>query len=210
VICGVDEAGKGAVLGPMVIAAVECSALSELDALPLKDSKVLTRLARQRLNDEIIGRFRTHLVIVQPESIDEVVRKNGLNRYLAELHASAIAQFRPDLAIVDACDVIAERHGESVKRHLDFPCEILAEHRADKNHKIVSAAGIVAKVCRDRLIEELKEDYGKVGSGYPSDPATIGFLRTYIGTHKSPPPCARASWKTVINLLSHQTSILEF
>lgn len=194
----------------MVVAAVGCSTLSELDTLPLRDSKELTRLARQRLNGEIVGRFQTHLVIVQPKSIDEVVRKNGLNRYLAGLHASAIAHFRPERAIVDACDVIAERHGESVKSHLDFPCEILAEHRADKNHKIVSAAGIVAKVCRDRLIDELKEKYGEIGSGYPSDPATIAFLKAYIGEHTMPPPCARASWKTVTNLLSHQTSILEF
>ncbi|MEG3055876.1 MAG: hypothetical protein RQM90_07250 [Methanoculleus sp.] len=94
----------------------------------------------------------------------------------------------------------AERYGRTVAGHLDFPCDVIAEHRADARHKIVGAASVVAKVARDRAIRYLDEEYGGIGSGYPSDPVTIEFLRRYIRDYGRPPPCARWSWKTVANL----------
>jgi ribonuclease HII len=78
---------------------------------------------------------------------------------------------------------------------------VIAEHHADVTMPVVSAAGIVAKVVRDRLIGELAEEYGEIGSGYPSDWTTIAFLEDYIAGHHRPPPIARASWETTRQIL---------
>jgi ribonuclease HII len=77
---------------------------------------------------------------------------------------------------------------------------------------VVSAASIIAKVTRDREITILSEEFGKIGSGYPSDPVTIAFLSAYIKSHDAPPPIARKSWKTVSAMLvtNAQSSLTEF
>lgn len=131
-----------------------------------------------------------------------------MNECVAELHAEALMGLQPESAYVDACDVNAERYGRTVADYLDFPCDIISEHRADARYKIVGAASVVAKVTRDRAIRDLDEQYGNVGSGYPSDPVTIEFLRGYVRDYGNPPPCARRSWKTVTNLC--QTTIADF
>ena len=99
-----------------------------------------------------------------------------------------------------------------VRAHLSSPCEIVSEHHADEKFMVVSAASIVAKVVRDREITKLAKKYGEIGSGYPSDPATIRWLTGYIGEHPSPPPIARRSWKTVSAILAKKTqrSLLDF
>ncbi len=207
-ICGVDEAGKGSVLGPMVVAAVGCRATEDLAALPIRDSKVLRPKQREALYEILFRDFSIAIVAIDAAGIDEVRSRMSMNACVAELHAEALTGLRPDSAYVDACDVNAERYGRTVAAHLDFPCEIVAEHRADARHKIVGAASVVAKVTRDRAIRELSEQYGKIGSGYPSDPTTIEFLRGYIREYGNPPSCARRSWKTVTNL--YQTTMRDF
>ncbi len=207
-ICGVDEAGKGSVLGPMVVAAVGCRATEDLATLPIRDSKVLRPKQREELYEILFRDFSIAIVAIDAAEIDDVRTRMSMNECVAELHAEALGGLRPESAYVDACDVNAERYGRTVAGHLDFPCEIIAEHRADSRYKIVGAASIVAKVTRDRAIRELAEQYGRVGSGYPSDPVTIEFLRSYIREHGNPPPCARRSWKTVTKL--SQTTIRDF
>ncbi|KUG20283.1 ribonuclease hii [hydrocarbon metagenome] len=209
-ICGVDEAGKGAVLGPLVVAAVGCRALVELEALPVRDSKALSPRQRERLAAAIGERCAVRTIAIDAAGIDAARQRTGLNEYMAEVHARALAGLRPKSAYIDACDVDPVRYGRRVGGHLDFPCLIRSEHRADETYKIVGAASIVAKVCRDRIIADLREEYGEIGSGYPSDPATIRFLREYIEAHRTPPACARRSWKTVANLLCRQTGLLDF
>ncbi len=207
-ICGVDEAGKGSVLGPMVVAAVGCRTIEDLAPLPIRDSKVLRPKQREELYEILFRDFSIAIVTIDAAGIDDARTRMSMNECVAELHAEALAGLRPDAAYLDACDVNAERYGRTVAGHLDFPCEIVAEHRADARHKIVGAASIIAKVTRDRAIRELGEQYGPIGSGYPSDPVTIEFLRSYIREYGNPPPCARRSWKTVTNL--SQTTIRDF
>ena len=207
-ICGVDEAGKGSVLGPMVVAAVGCRATEDLAALPIRDSKVLRPKQREALYEILFRDFSIAIVTIDAAGIDDVRSRMSMNECVAELHAEALTGLRPEYAYVDACDVNAERYGRTVAAHLDFPCVIVAEHRADARHKIVGAASVIAKVTRDRAIREIGEQYGKVGSGYPSDPVTIEFLRGYIREYGSPPPCARRSWKTVTNL--YQKTMQDF
>lgn len=208
VICGVDEAGKGSVLGPMVVAAVGCRTTEDLAALPIRDSKVLRPKQREALYEILFRDFSIAIVTIDAAGIDDARSRMSMNQCVAELHAEVVRSLQPESAYLDACDVNAERYGRTVAGLLDFPCEIVAEHRADARHKIVGAASIVAKVTRDRAIRELAEHYGKIGSGYPSDATTIEFLRDYIREHGNPPSCARRSWKTVTNL--YQTTMRDF
>jgi len=205
VICGVDEAGKGAVLGPMVIAAVGCRNQSDFREFGIRDSKQLTPARREVLFEEITASFPFAITSLSATDIDTLKKRTNLNEILARAHAGVIGRLRPSCAIVDACDVNARRYGASVTSFLPSPCRIIAEHHADDRHAVVGAASIVAKVTRDRELETLRDEFGQVGSGYPSDPATITYLKDYIAGHNEPPRCARTSWKTVAILMGTLT-----
>jgi ribonuclease HII len=213
VICGVDEAGKGSVLGPMVVAAVGVLSEDVFSGLPVRDSKLIRPRERERLSDLICSRCRVATVIIPAEKIDAHRLEASMNRCVARAHANVIRQIRPKIAYVDACDVDPERHAQVVVGYLgDSACRIISEHRADRTYPVVSAASIVAKVIRDSEIRSLARTYGEIGSGYPSDPVTIAFLSSYIGRHHNPPACARKSWKTVGAMLEkkEQSRLAEF
>jgi ribonuclease HII len=205
VICGVDEAGKGSVLGPMVIAAVGIASEDALADLGVKDSKLLPQKERERLYSLIRKRCRITTVKLDAQEIDSVRTQMTLNSAVARAHARAIDRLSPSCAYVDACDVNAFRYAEMVKNNLELECEIVSEHHADEKFPVVSAASIVAKVTRDRAISVLAKKYGEIGSGYPSDPVTIRYLTAYIDDHRHPPPIARKSWKTVSAILAKRS-----
>jgi ribonuclease HII len=211
VICGVDEAGKGSVLGPLVVAAVACGSDEEAGAIGARDSKTLSPRRREEIYADILARFRIATRIIPPERIDARPRFS-LNACIARAHAAVVSDLRPDTAILDACDVDAKRYGRTVGRFLTCRCRLLSVHEADRKHPVVGAASIVAKVLRDRAIADLARDHGEIGSGYPSDPATIAYLREYLKSRGTAPPFARRSWATTRTLLSelHQTHILDF
>jgi ribonuclease HII len=212
VICGVDEAGKGSVLGPLVVAAVAVHSESALDDLGVKDSKILSRKERERLSVLIRKRCRVVTVRLDAREIDLVRTQMTLNSAVARAHAQVINRLSPSCAYVDACDVNCFRYAEMVKNNLDLACEIVSEHHADEKFPVVSAASIIAKVTRDRAIATLAKKYGEIGSGYPSDPVTIRFLSAWIDEHKTPPPIARKSWKTVGAIIAEksQSRLLDF
>ena len=200
-----DEAGKGSVLGPMVIAAVGVSSDDILADLGIKDSKMLSAKERELLYTIIRKKCRVATVKLDAQDIDLVRQDMTLNAAVARAHAQVITKLSPACAYVDACDVNTFRYAEMVKNHLQRPCEIVSEHHADEKFPVVSAASIIAKVTRDRAIVTLAKKYGEIGSGYPSDPVTIRWLNTYIDEHRSPPPIARKSWKTVSAILAKKT-----
>jgi len=212
VICGVDEAGKGSVLGPLVVAAVAIPSERALDNLGVRDSKQLSPRERERLYTLIRKHCRVATIRLDAADIDAVRLEMTLNVAVARAHAQAINKLSPACAYVDACDVNCFRYAEMVKSHLTHTCEIVSEHHADDKFPVVSAASIVAKVTRDRAIAMLSKKYGDIGSGYPSDPVTIRFLNTWIDEHKTPPPFARKSWKTVSAILARksQKSLMDF
>jgi ribonuclease HII len=205
VICGVDEAGKGSVLGPMVIAAVGISSDDILKEIRVRDSKLLSAKERERLYKIIKKKCQVATVRLDAQQIDILRRDMTLNEAVARAHAQVIVKLSPDCAYLDACDVNTFRYAEMVKNHLVLPCEIISEHHADGKFPVVSAASIIAKVTRDRAIATLAKKYGTIGSGYPSDPVTLGFLNSYIDEHHVPPPIARKSWKTVSAILSKKS-----
>jgi ribonuclease HII len=212
VICGVDEAGKGSVLGPLVVAGIGVSSEERLSDLGVRDSKLLSPKERERLYPLIRRRCKVATVMIDAQEIDAIRNEMTMNACVARAHAQVIAKISPTRAIVDACDVNCFRYAEIVRAHLPSLCEIVSEHHADEKYLVVSAASIVAKVVRDREILNLAKKYGEIGSGYPSDPVTIRWLSGYIGEHPLPPPIARRSWKTVSNLLAQKTqrSLLDF
>ncbi len=204
-ICGVDEAGKGSVLGPMVIAAVGISSEDILEGIRVRDSKLLSAKERERLYKIIKKKCQVATVRLDAQQIDIMRRDMTLNEAVARSHAQVIIKLSPDYAYLDACDVNTFRYAEMVKNHLVQPCEIISEHHADEKFPVVSAASIIAKVTRDRAIATLAKKYGTIGSGYPSDPVTIHFLNSYIDEYRVPPPIARKSWKTVSAILSRKS-----
>jgi ribonuclease HII len=189
----------------MVVAAVGVPDEGTLAGLGLKDSKLLSEKERERLYPIIRKQCKVATVRLDAQDIDAVRNEMTMNAAVARAHAQVISKLSPSCAYVDACDVNIFRYAEMVRSHLERDCEIVSEHHADEKYLVVSAASIIAKVTRDRAIKTLAKKYGEIGSGYPSDPITIRYLSGYIDDHRSPPPIARKSWKTVSNLMAKRT-----
>ena len=189
-ICGVVEAGKGSVLGPLVTAGALVLDTAELAGLGLRDSKKLTPHRREELYEEITCRWKTAVVVRTPAEID--ARSGSMNEFTASCHAAVKQSLVPDEVYVDACDVNAVRFGSHVRELSGLTdLQMISEHKADDKFLIVGAASIVAKVTRDRLVTELSNEFCDIGSGYPSDPVTIRFLETYRRENGCPRSCAR-------------------
>jgi len=208
-VAGIDDAGRGAILGPLVIAGVllDERELPKLVALGVKDSKILSPRRREQLTQEIPKiALKQHIVSYAPDEIDYVVncgrKLHRLNWLEARGMADVIVRLNPDVAFVDASDVLPERFKTQILEQVPFNVKVVSEHRADRNYPIVSAASIVAKVCRDDAIALLRREYGDIGSGYPSDERTMDFLETWISEHSSYPIFVRKSWKPAKRLLS--------
>ena len=202
-MAGVDEAGRGSVIGPLVIAGVsfEENDLPKLADIGVKDSKLLSPQKRETLAPQIRKlALNCHVVFLSPVEIDRVVetgkRLHRLNRFEAQSMARVLAILKPDVAYVDASDVLADRFGEHIAENLDFTLKIVSEHKADITYPIVSAASIIAKVERDHAISSLQKKHGDLGCGYPSDSNTIKFLGDWIRKFGSYPDFVRKSWKT--------------
>ena len=201
-VTGVDEAGRGSLLGPLVIAAVsfERAQWSRLPGMGIRDSKRLSPKKREELWPKIIEMAEEHCIIrVQPRTIDKSVREHGLNRLEAKYMAKAIKRLGPNPSYVDSCDVNTERFGNEIAR-LSKNDMVHSYHRADSRFAIVSAASILAKVARDKSIARLRRTYD-LGSGYPSDIKTVNFVRQYLDENDTIPQFVRASWKTVRRLM---------
>jgi ribonuclease HII len=201
-IAGVDDAGRGAVIGPLVIAGVllKHEDLPALKKLGVKDSKLLSPHKREVLADHIrkIAQ-RISLLKLQPSEVDTVVNSgrklHKLNWLEAQTMAKVIEELKPALVYVDASDVLEERFKQQILECLPFRVNIVSEHKADRNYVAVSAASIIAKVERDREISVLGKIYGDFGSGYPSDRRTIDFLRHLVDAYEEYPDFVRKSWK---------------
>jgi ribonuclease HII len=111
--------------------------------------------------------------------------------------AAVIDRMDADEIYVDSCDVNPARYRDSMERHLvTKPRKLHSMHHADSSNIVVSAASIVAKITRDREIQEIRNAYGRgIGSGYPSDEKTMRFIRRWVAKNGQAPEFARKSWK---------------
>ena len=206
-IIGIDDAGRGPVLGPMILAGVlieekDNGILQELGA---KDSKLLTPIKRKQVKEKIINQFKYHIEQSEPIEIDESTNLNYLEAIKAAKIVNKLTEDleEPVRVIIDCPSVNLESWSEDVQKLIKKPeiVSLSCEHKADANHPSVSAGSIVAKERREdevyRLKRELNVDFG---SGYPSDPKTKEFIAENFNKpeYKS---LIRFSWKTVKKLI---------
>lgn len=199
---GIDEAGKGCVIGPLVIAGVACDQEEYLKSIGVKDSKKLSPKKREELAEEIRKVARVEVVKIPAEKLDELMKAKTINEILRDCYAEIIKRLNPEVAIVDSPDVKPERLANQLKEMTGL--DVVAEHKADEKYVLVSSASIIAKVEREKEIEKLKKIFGDFGSGYASDPRTIAYLRQL----KEMPSFVRKKWKTIERLA--QRSLEDF
>lgn len=212
-ICGIDEAGRGPVIGPLVMCGVCIKPEDEpiLKELGVTDSKKLSPAKRVEIAGKLKTLFPKHcLVIYSNKDVDER-EKNGMNLNDLEAKGSTdILNFlKPSLAIIDCPSANPGSYVQGMQKWLKHKLTIRAEYKADANYLVVGAASILAKVERDRIIEELKKKIGiDFGSGYPSDPKTQEFLAKYWNKHD----VFRTTWDSwkQVALSHNQKSIGDF
>lgn len=205
---GVDEAGRGSIIGPLVVAGISIreSKIWQLTEMGVKDSKALTPKARARLFGEIM-KIADSVCIrkINPIEVDDNVSLRGLNRLEARVMAAVINNIGADEVYVDCCDVNPIRYRDYIGQYLKCSPRLHSMHHADVINVVVSAASIIAKITRDGEIQHIRKRYRTIGSGYPSDDRTMRFIRRYVTKNGSAPEFARKSWKP-LRLLLEQTA----
>ncbi|HEX54951.1 MAG: ribonuclease HII [Candidatus Altiarchaeales archaeon] len=217
-ICGVDEAGRGPVIGPLVIGFVSLDdeGRERLKELGVRDSKRVSKKRRIELEPIIKETAREWKTVkIKAREIDFLRKRHSLNQIEAMKIAETLLELehKPKMVIVDSIDSIANDYKKriihcinSLRKEFEVP-EIISEHRADDKYIEVSAASIIAKVERDREIEKIKEQYGDFGSGYPADELTREFIRKLIRCGELP-EFVRRSWNTLDR--GRQTNLSDF
>ena len=195
-VCGLDEAGRGPVIGPLVIAGVlvDDKHLDRLKNDGIKDSKLLSPPQRKKLFEHVKNSVKDYkIIIILPAEIDNAVEGGNLNWLEAEKSAEIINELKPERAMLDCPSNNINAYKSYVYERLDDKSvELHAEHKADLNHIEVAAASILAKVVRDQEIEKIcKKIDCDFGSGYPADPRTKAFLEKNFRKY---PEIFRKSW----------------
>jgi ribonuclease HII len=202
-ICGVDEAGRGPVIGPLVVAAVTVEDDSSLRRLKVKDSKQLTPVRREELAVEIRRIARVEVEVIEAADLDEMMARDNLNEIEVKAFAALILRSRPDTVYADACDVDPARFSRNILGLLNFSPKMHCEHKADVRYPVVSAASIIAKTVRDRRVREIEDELGQaIGSGYAHDEVSVAFLENWIKEKGDVPPHTRRTWETARSKLS--------
>jgi len=198
-ICGIDEAGRGAIIGPLVLCGVLIDEKDEpkLKELGVKDSKLLTPKQRERIAAELKKLVKYQLILISPQEIDKNVGgENGSNLNWLEANKTVelINMLQPEKALVDCPSPNTKAYHEYLaERLLHKTVKIVTEHKADVKYLAVGAASILAKVTRDAEVEKIKKHVGvDCGPGYMSNQITKAFLEKYWDKH---PELFRHSWE---------------
>tara|TARA_Y100000310_G_scaffold176725_1_gene176827 strand:+ start:127 stop:798 length:672 start_codon:yes stop_codon:yes gene_type:complete len=205
-ILGIDDAGRGPLIGPMILAGclIDKNSEDELRKLGVKDSKQLTPRRREFLFGKI--KEKAELFEIEITSPEEIDRTNGEGINLNQLEAIKVANiinkinkgFKKIKVVIDCPSVSLIKWGDYLKTKIEnlSNLEISCEHKADKNHVAVSAASIIAKSIREKEMDKLREKFGEeMGSGYTSDPLTSKFLEKNGQKHKDS-GLFRKTWAT--------------
>jgi ribonuclease HII len=211
-ILGIDDAGRGPVIGPMVLAGclIDDKVEGEFKKLGIKDSKQLTQKRREYLAVIIKEKAETfEIVLASPKEIDYANGKGiNLNTLEAIKTAKIINQinkgFKNIRVVVDCPSVSIEKWQDLLKTKIKnlSNLEILCEHKADRNHLAVSAASILAKCTREEEMAKLKKIYGEeIGSGYCADPLTCKFLEKHFQKYEDK-GIFRKTWSTWKNVIA--------
>jgi ribonuclease HII len=211
IVCGIDEAGRGPIIGPMVIAGVSFKeeVLLKLAKIGVRDSKTLSPTKREELYYRIKDLAENyHIVKISPAEIDNAIF-SGLK--LTKLEAKYIAEImkkvEAEIYYIDSPQNNPNSFLKTLNKFTDIK-NVVCEIKADKKYVQVSAASILAKVERDKEIRKMYEKYGNFGSGYTSDKRTINFLKEKISKGEIPEE-VRKSWKTYRKLIE-ENSLFKF
>jgi ribonuclease HII len=214
-ISGIDEAGRGPVVGPMVMAicAIDDSDVSILQEIGVKDSKLLTAKKRKEIYDKLLNLVDYEYVVLSNNDIDDALNSEHLNLNLLEGLQSAIItnklmskikgkNKKVSKVILDCPSTSVAKYEDYFKMNLiDKDVLVVAEHKADSKYLIVGAASIIAKEVREMEIEKIKKKYNiEFGSGYPADPRTKSFIEKNYKKY----PIFRKTWKTYTKLVDKQ------
>ena len=211
-LIGIDDAGRGPVIGPMILAGIIINAEDEkiIKSWNAKDSKLLTPLQRKAIAEKIKPKFTHHIEISSPKEIDD---STNLNYLEAIKTANIINHLTKDInekvnVIVDCPSVNIQAWSNDVQELLEKPKKTIlsCEHKADANHPVVSAASILAKERREEEIYKLKQKFQvELGSGYPADPKTKKFIQENFDNKKYT-SIIRFSWNTIKKLFKTKNS----
>lgn len=217
-VLGIDEAGRGPVIGSMFIGGfmVDENNIGDLEDLGVKDSKKLSDLKREGIRDKLEPVGEIFVEEFTASAIDNMMDVMTINDIELKGFADVIDRAEPDKVIIDLPEPDGDRFIGKVKDLLDIDhndIEFIAEHGADDKYPVVSAASIVAKSARESHVEKLHSKYGyDFASGYPHDKPTIEFIEKYIEQEGQLPPETRKSWSTAQRLMkeSKQNSLGDF
>ncbi len=221
---GIDEAGKGPVIGPLVMCGymIDSSKIDELKKMGVKDSKLLTPKRREYLEGKLKEMSEDIVVIkLNAMDIDKLRGETNLNKIEIKRMQELVNSMDAEKVFIDAIESNVEKFRKEIigglsEKKKDLikkkKLEIICENYADKKYPVVGAASIIAKVVRDADIDLIHKEYGDFGSGYPSDPRTIKFLKDWIKKNKKYPPFVRCSWITAKDIKkdNDQKGIKEF
>lgn len=200
-IIGIDEAGRGCIIGPMVICAAAINPMEEykLKELGVRDSKKLSPHQRENLYGKVGKLCKYTTVKITAEELNALMDRHNLNEIEAMKIAQAIDQLaiRGATAYVDSPDNVPSKFAGRIVKYLKTRTEIVSENGADDTYVIVGAASIIAKVTRDREIEKIKKETGlEFNSGYTSDPVTQKFIH-HRKDYPALEPYLRTKWSTL-------------
>lgn len=210
-IAGIDEAGRGPIIGPLVIAvaAISEDKMNILKENGVKDSKLLSEKQREEIFKNIEHQIKYELVIIPPQEIDDALNNENYNLNWLEADKGADilnkidAKLENDISktIIDCPSTNINAYKAHFREHTNNDdMELIVEHKADMNHLIVGAASIIAKVTREKELEKLKKKLKiDFGSGYPADPKTKEFLKNNWNK-KEYQHIFRKTWQTYKNL----------
>jgi ribonuclease HII len=203
---GIDDAGRGPVIGPMILAGVLINSEEEnkLVEIGVKDSKLLSPSKRNMIGDILKNKFQFAIQEASPEEIDSSTNLNNLEAQKMAMVINELAQkVSGKIEVFVDCPSINELGWKSYLEIFIVDrerIEIKAEHKADAIYPVVSAASIIAKEKREEEVRNLKKEIGKdFGSGYPADPKTKEFLEKNLGD-PIVDKIIRHSWSTVKKL----------
>lgn len=215
-ILGIDEAGRGALIGPLVIAGllIKKSKEKKLKELGVKDSKKILSKKRIEIDKEIKKIADDYIILkISSKQLNKEMEKRNLNEIEITRIAQIINSFwmRKPKVFIDAIETNTEKFRNKILKKLkNKDIEIITENFADEKFVIVGGASILAKVERDKEISKLHKEYGFFGSGYPSDERTVKFLKK-IDRNKYN-EIVRLKWITSENILKerNQKKLLDY
>ena len=201
-ICGIDEAGRGALIGPMVIAGIVVDSKYEknLKAIGVRDSKELTPKRRSELAPKIEELCKSVIVLRVPACKIDSYRAKKINLDVIEAMkmAEIIDVAGANKVFVDSLGSKPENFKKRIQEHMTTNnTEMIVENYSDETYPVVSAASIIAKVERDKVIDDIKRKVNfDFGVGYSHDERTISFVKKLLEEKKPLPPYVRQSWVT--------------